>query len=160
MTRSIIGVLLLAGYAHALHSQDESVVTRDINLGSGDKAFSVVVLTNTHSRTYTDPNRPPLPPPAPPVPNRCSLDEETPGVIWRIVLRGAAVSADQISLSDDTGRQLVHVCWSSSGGVYQLDARGNRTGGPQTEFLVAGPDAARQLTFKFGSTSAVVSLSK
>ncbi len=161
MTKFIISLVLVVASATASQGKAKAVTTRDIMLGLGDKAFSSVILTNTHGRTYTDTSRPSLPPPAPSVPNRCSLDETDQGVIWKIVLRGAAVSAKEISVSDESGRALVQVCWSSSGSVYQIDARGNRTGGgPQTEFLAAGPDAPRQLTFKFGATSAVVKLAK
>ena len=158
MIKSTIGLLLLAS---AVAVQAPSVTSREIRLGSGERMFNSIVLTNTHSRAFTDDSRPPAPPPAPPVPNRCTLDEKTPGVIWKIVLRGATAAAKDITVTDDAGHELRQVCWNSSGAVYQIDAVGNRIGGgPQTEFLAAGADNPKSLTFKFGSASAQVILSK
>lgn len=64
-------------------------------------------------------------------------------------------------LLDDMGTPFQQVCWSSSGSVYKIDAQGNRTGGgPQTEFLAAGPEAPRQVTLKIREASAVITLAK
>jgi len=133
----------------------ETTTRHAVSLKSGDASISAVVLTNTHARTYSDPTRGPF------VPDRCELEEKTPGVIWKVVAEGAAVSSKEITVTDEKGQSFIQVCWSSSGTVYRLDANGNRTGGgPQSEFLAAGPDVPSQLTVRFGTATAVISLKK
>lgn len=98
-------------------------------------------------------SRPPM------TPNQCSLAAKDVGVLWRVVVEGAAVAANEVTLVADTGAAFQQVCWSSSGTVYKTDAQGNRTGGgPQTEFLAAGPEAPRSITLKIGGASALLRL--
>jgi hypothetical protein len=156
----LVIAMLLAGGVATIYGQSESVLTRNLRLGTGKKVFTSVVLINTHSRNYADEVDSPGAPSGSAVANRCSLDEKTPGVIWKVVLHGAAVPANEISLADETGREYAHVCWSSSGSVAQLDARGNRMRGvPQTAFMVVMPDAVSQITIKYGWAAAIVTVS-
>ncbi len=148
---NLVWCFALAG----LGAQTGSVTTHSIALAP----FHSVVLTNTHSRIYTGSTR--LPVPGAGVPDQCELTKRTRGVIWKITLGGEAVSAKDIVVSDETGRRFPHVCWSSSGSTWEIDAAGNRTGGgPRTEFLAAGPENPLSLTFRYGPASATLTLEK
>jgi hypothetical protein len=144
-------IFVLAQQTHAAE-----VTTRyAVSLKSGEAAISALILTNLHARTYTDPNSPPT------APNRCSLAAKDVGVLWKVVVEGAAMPANEITLVDDTGKPFQHVCWNSSGTVYKLDANGKRSsGGPQTEFLAVGPESLRKVTLKVGAATTVVSIEK
>ncbi len=137
-------------------SAAETRTRHPVALKAGTETVTAVVLTNTHSRTFTDPSRPPM------TPNQCDLAPKDPGVVWKVVLEGAAaVSPRDIGLVDEQGRAFQKICWTSSGTVYSLDKSGKRTGGgPQTEFLAAGPESPRRLTITIGGASASIVLAK
>jgi len=161
MTNAIGAAACVVLCVAAVGAQRETSLTRDLKLQSGANAFTSVTLTNTHSRTYTDPTRPPSMPPAPPMPNTCALDAKAAGVVWKVVLHGASVAAKEISVADAGGRELPQVCWSSSGGVFKIDAMGNRIGGgPQTEFFIAAPEDVTQFAFRYGASGVVVAIGK
>lgn len=136
-------------------AQASGAVARDIRLTAANAVFTSVTVLNTHHRRFVDADRP-----SPPgTPNECLLEAKSPGVIWKIVLHGAAAPADDIVVTDEKSITLAHVCWSSSGNVFQLDAAGNRSGGgPRTEFLVAGAETAERLTFTIGKSRATISV--
>ncbi len=145
----------------AAHGQASSSVKRNVKLTTPWGIVTSAEITNTHVRDYTDPIRPPSLPPAPPVPNRCSLDKTTPGVVWKFVLTGATVPAKEIRIAEEAGTTFTQVCWTSSGSVFQIDAAGNRTGGgPQTEILAAGPDEAKRLSIAIRSAAATIEITR
>lgn len=132
------------------------VTTRhSVSIKAGPATISAVVLTNTHLRTYTDTSRPPM------APNRCDLAAKDVGVVWKVVVEGAEISPKEIKIIDERGRAFQQICWSSSGTVHTLDKTGKRTGGgPQTEFLAAGPESPRRLTLKVAGASAAIDFTK
>jgi hypothetical protein len=95
-------------------------------------------------------------------PNQCDLAAKDLGVVWKVVLEGAAaVSPRDIGLVDEQGRAFQKICWTSSGTVYSLDKGGKRTGGgPQTEFLAAGAESPKRLTITIGGASTSIVLAK
>ncbi|HEX6881440.1 MAG TPA: hypothetical protein VF135_13805 [Terriglobales bacterium] len=136
-------------------AQSQTTSRHSVSLKAGDAVISAVVLTNTHTRSFTDISRPPM------TPNQCNLEPKAEGVIWKVVLEGVALSAKDVVLVAESGKTFQQVCWSSSGTVYKLDSAGNRTGGgPQTEFLAAGPDKPSKITIRVGSTSVVITPEK
>ncbi len=151
--RFMTGVLSVALVATAYAAETTSRHAVSIKSASGP--VTAVVLTNVHARTYTDSSK------MGPAPNTCTLAAKDTGVIWKIVVEGAAVPAKEIKIVDDAGNEFQHLCWSSSGTVYSIDNTGQRTGGgPQTEFLAAGPESPKSLTISIGGESAVVKMGK
>ena len=138
-----------------LSAAAEVTTRHSVSIKAGTATISAVVLTNTHSRTYTDTSRPPM------TPNRCDLAAKDVGVVWKVVMEGAEISPREIKIIDERGQAFQQLCWSSSGTVHTLDKTGKRTGGgPQTEFLAAGPESPRRLTLKVGEALAVIDFTK
>ncbi len=154
MKRRLMMILVSAALV-ATAQAAETTSRHPVSIKFASGAVTAVVLTNVHARTYTDPSK------FGPAPNQCTLAAKDTGVIWKIVVEGAEVPAKDIKVVDDAGHEFQHLCWSSSGTVYSIDRTGKRTGGgPQTEFLAAGPESPRSLTVSIGGGSAVISLGK
>ena len=151
VVRSATSVILVAQMSAA----GEVTVRRSVSIKAGTRMISAVSLTNTHARTYVDSTRPPM------TPNQCGLSAKDAGVVWRVVVEGAEISPKEVKVVDERGQPFVQVCWSSSGSVYTLDKSGKRIGGgPRTEFLAAGPESPKAITFTVGDASATFVLAK
>lgn len=155
MNVRITAAALFAGAIAATAFAAETTSRHAVSIKSASGVVTAVVLTNIHARTYTDSSK------MGPAPNQCTLATKDVGVIWKIVVEGAEVPAKEIKVVDDAGHEFQHLCWSSSGTVYSIDKNGKPTGGgPQTEFLAAGPESPKSLKIAIGDASAVISLAK
>ena len=144
-------VLAVAAGGALAQTAKPVVVRKEVSLKFGGATMTAVKLENTHARSYSDLTNG----------HQCDLTKAAEGVLWKITCEGENISAKDVSAQDEQGRKLQHTCWNTQGTVYEIDAKGNRTGGgPRTEFMAFGPEDSRKIRITFGDVSAEIEIAK
>ena len=150
---SLFAILVLLINSAWANPTDKTVISKKVELISGNDTINYIRLENTHNRMYSDIFSG----------YQFSLKENIEGVIWKILCVGVRIDKplDKIILQNENEQlftPLTNII-ETSGNSKATDKDGKVIyEGPKTSFFLAGPDNSIKVTIMFGDSSVQIEM--